>query len=440
MKLGKYYLDLSRMNFLFKIVLIFIFISSINESRANTLFDSLNSAYLNNPKLNAERANMRASREEKRESVSEFLPSVTISGYISDQENTKTGGSDSNFKPSEQAMIVEQKIFQGGSGVASFLKKKHGQSIGEFKLKKVEQEILLEAAKVHTELLLNRKKVNINLMNIDLLERQVETDQNRLEKGEINLTDLAQSESSLAGARAELIAVQNDLVTSKANFEKIIGKKPTEDIQEIKETNLNLPESLAAAYRISNSESPDLQIAFLEYKQSKLDVVIAGSDLSPSATLSYKIAEQDDFSSTVQERTQQTVTATATWPLFAGGSNLFNLRKVQELRNQKELLLQDSKKKNEIDVINAWSNYQSSKSVLDSIKLQVKAAEIANEGITLEYESGSNRTTLEVIQSRTILLNSRINLASSERNLLISQFNLLSAVGRLTAKQLNLKQ
>jgi len=440
MKLEKYYLDLNRMNFLFKIVLIFIFISSINESRANTLFDSLNSAYLNNLKLNAERANMRASREEKRESVSEFLPSVTISGYISDQENTKTGGSDSNFKPSEQAMIVEQKIFQGGSGVASFLKKKHGQSIGEFKLKQVEQEILLEAAKVHTELLLNRKKVNINLMNIDLLERQVETDQNRLEKGEINLTDLAQSESSLAGARAELIAVQNDLVISKANFEKIIGKKPTEDIQEIKETNLNLPESLTAAYRISNSESPDLQIAFLEYKQSKLDVVIAGSDLSPSATLSYKIAEQDDFSSTVQERTQQTVTATATWPLFAGGSNLFNLRKVQELRNQKELLLQDSKKKNEIDVINAWSNYQSSKSVLDSIKLQVKAAEIANEGITLEYESGSNRTTLEVIQSRTILLNSRINLASSERNLLISQFNLLSAVGRLTAKQLNLKQ
>ena len=89
---------------------------------------------------------------------------------------------------------------------------------------------------------------------------------------------------------------------------------------------------------------------------------------------------------------------------------------------------------------NAWSNYQSSKSVLDSIKTQVKTAEIANEGITLEYESGGSRTTLEVIQSRTILLNSRINLASSERNFLISQFGLLSAIGRLTAQQLNLKQ
>ena len=44
-------------------------------------------------------------------------------------------------------------------------------------------------------------------------------------------------------------------------------------------------------------------------------LVIAGSDLSPSATLSYKIAEQDDISTTIQNRTQQTVTATAKWPL-----------------------------------------------------------------------------------------------------------------------------
>ena len=178
----------------------------------------------------------------------------------------------------------------------------------------------------------------------------------------------------------------------------------------------------------------------MEYKQAKLDVIIAGSDLSPSATLQYKIAEQDDISATTKDRTQQTVTATATWPLFAGGSNIFSLRKAQELKNQKELLYEDSKKKVETDVANAWSNYQSSKSVLDSIKSQVKAAEIANEGITLEYESGSNRTTLEVIQSRSILLNSRINLASSERNFLISQFELLLFVGQLTANHLNLKK
>jgi len=424
---------------LLKILLILFIFLKVEDSKANTLFDSLNSAYLNNPRLNAERASMRASKEEKREAVSEFLPTVTISGYVSEQEN-KNPGDDTNFEPSEQLLKVEQKIFQGGAGVAKFMKKKHGQTLGEYKLKKIEQEILLEAVEAHTEMLLSIKKLDINFMNVDLLERQVETDQNRLEKGEINLTDLAQSESSLAGAKAKLIAAKNDLITSKTNFEKVIGKKPSENIKEIKENNLLLPKSLAEAYKISDLENPNLQIALYEYKQAKMDVIIAGSDLSPSATLSYKIAEQDDFSATVKDRTQQTVTATATWPIFAGGSNIFNLRKSQELRNQKELLLEDSKKKTETDVANAWSNFQSSRSVLESIRSQVKAAEIANEGITLEYESGSSRTTLEVIQSRSIFLDAKINLAISEKDFLLSQFNLLSSIGRLTAKQLKIKQ
>ena len=127
------------MKFLLKIVLLVFFVLNINVSKANTLFDSLNSAYLNNPILNAERASMRASKEEKRESVSEFLPSVTISGYISEQDNTKGNSGDSHFDPSEQSMLIEQKIFQGGSGIANFKKKKYGQNLGKFKLKKVEQ-------------------------------------------------------------------------------------------------------------------------------------------------------------------------------------------------------------------------------------------------------------------------------------------------------------
>ena len=170
---------------LLKILLILFIFLKVEDSKANTLFDSLNSAYLNNPRLNAERASMRASKEEKREAVSEFLPTVTISGYVSEQEN-KNPGDDTNFEPSEQLLKVEQKIFQGGAGVAKFMKKKHGQTLGEYKLKKIEQEILLEAVEAHTEMLLSIKKLDINFMNVDLLERQVETDQNRLEKGEQN--------------------------------------------------------------------------------------------------------------------------------------------------------------------------------------------------------------------------------------------------------------
>ena len=89
------------MNYIKKILLILSFIVFAEQSQANTLMDSLNSAYKNNFKLNAERASMRASKEEKNEAVGEFLPNVTISGYSSEQDNTGSINQ-SNFKPSEQ--------------------------------------------------------------------------------------------------------------------------------------------------------------------------------------------------------------------------------------------------------------------------------------------------------------------------------------------------
>jgi outer membrane protein TolC len=112
------------MKLFFKTILITVFVFAASNSLANTLLDSLNSAYKNNSILNAERASMRATTEEKRGAASEFFPSVTISGYRSEQDNTKGSLTDSNFDPTEKSLLVEQKIFQGGAGVANYKKKK----------------------------------------------------------------------------------------------------------------------------------------------------------------------------------------------------------------------------------------------------------------------------------------------------------------------------
>ena len=60
---------------------------------------------------------------------------------------------------------------------------------------------------------------------MSLFERQFESDSARLQKGEITLTDLAQSESSLAAANANLIKAKTELLTSKSNFERVTREK-----------------------------------------------------------------------------------------------------------------------------------------------------------------------------------------------------------------------
>ena len=125
-----------------------------------------------------------------------------------------------------------------------------------------------------------------------------------------------------------------------------------------------------------------------------------------------------------------------TIPIFKGGKNYSSLKKARFKRKQNSLILQDTVNEVKTDTANSWSTYQSSRSVLKSTQAQVKAAEIANEGITLEYDSGNTRTTLEVIQSRSLLLEARISNAIAERNFAISQFELLAIVGKLTLKNL----
>ena len=128
-----------------------------------------------------------------------------------------------------------------------------------------------------------------------------------------------------------------------------------------------------------------------------------------------------------------------TWPFYSGGKNYANLNKNKSLELQKKLLLDNMTKKNQTDVASAWSKYQSSQSLLDSVRAQVNAAEIANEGIVAEYNSGSDRSTLEVIQSNSLLLNAQTSLADSERNYILSQFNLLKSVGLLTSDYLKIR-
>jgi len=429
------------------IILILLSVAFFNKNVfAVTLSEALLQAYNENAELNAERENIKVSKEDVKISRSQFLPSITLSGSKS-QENTKkltdkngTNSIITDVDPKTQSIDVEQKIFQGFAGIASMKKSKIGLNLAEAKLLKTEQDILYKAVEAYSGLIFSDEKLKINQNNINLLERQVETDQARLERGQITLADLAQSESSLAGAQAKFILAKNETVTAKLIYEKIIG--PINDLSILnKKSDLyfKIPKDLNKAIEISKTDNPNLIISKLEYGQSEKDVVIARSDISPSATLSFNSSRTDDTSSTINERDKETLKATISWPIFNGGKNTASLSRSKNLKNRNKLLLDNAMKTNETNVASAWSSLQSSRSLLNSVKLQVKAAEIANEGISVEYESGLGRSTLDVIQSNSILLSSKISLADSERNYLLSQFSLLQSMGLLNSIYLKLQ-
>ena len=422
-------------------VLAFYFLF-LNVNANENLKFFINKSIENNLKLNAERKNLESAKQKKNISRSEFLPSITISGdqtsTTSTNRTNQSGSSlsDTNIDSESKSISLEQKIFSGFKGINTFKKSELETQKANLELKAIEQKTILDTAFAFYDFIFKFNNEKYNILNVNLFERQVEFDSARLQKGEITLTDLAQSESSLAGAKANLIKAETELFSSIINFERVTREKIPKMESLDEKTILDLPETLDSALKISNLNNISLLISKLEYEISKKNLNIERSRFSPSASIKVSKSENSDFSSTIDKTDDETVKATITWPIIKGGENISSIKKSSLEKQRAQLLLQDTKDKITTDTSNSWSNFQSSGSVLEATRAQLKAAEIANEGITLEYDSGNTRSTLEVVQSRSLLLDARIAFAKAKRDFMISQFELAMQIGTLSLKSI----
>ena len=317
-----------------------LFVSfSLNQALATSLRDALSLAYKKNSELNAERENINVAKQELKISKSDYFPTATITTSKSKEDTNKLtnqSGSDatiSDVDPLNTSVKLEQTLIDFGRG-ADYTKNKIGIELSEAQLLKKEQLIFYKVIEVFSEVISSEEKLKINQKNLSLLQRQVENDKIRLERGQITISDLSQSESSLAGARAQFIQAKNDFVTSKLNYENVIGELKDSKLLEKKlNAIVAIPNSLNNALELSRKKNPDIIITSLELEQAEQDIKIAKSDLTPTATLSLERSYVEDLSATYDEREKDILKATVSWPFYSGGKNIAKINKNRNLKD-----------------------------------------------------------------------------------------------------------
>lgn len=420
-------------------VLLISLIFTFSVCKAEDLFETLSFTYQNNKELNSQREKTKAVDEALIQSYAIFKPSITASTTRNDYNNssqTNPSGStlsDSNLQTKNNSIKVEQKLFQG---IPQASKAEKDVFISRNQLLQTEQNVLYKAVDAYTSILSSKRNVDFTKDNLNTSEKQVELDKARYERGAIRLSDLSQSQSSLASARSKYIKANNDYLVSQKNFANIVGKQPGE-LKVLNGFNLNLPNSLNETIKLAETKNPNLLIAKLNYEKSKDDLNVALQEFAPKASLSYEITNSNDVSSSIDQQKQQHLQAKIEIPLYAGGKNYSFYKQKQALNISSELDYNYTKSEVIKNAENIWNDYQLKKSQLELAKAQLKAAEIAYEAITQEYENGS-RTTLDVLSSRASLLDSNINFADTEKLEILSRFALLQVTGGLTAQNLNL--
>lgn len=302
---------------------------------------------------------------------------------------------------------------------------------------KISKEVLLEASDAFIGVILSQKKLLISKDNLSLSEKQVEVDKGRLEKGLITITDLAQSESSLAAAQSNFLNAENELLINTINFKNVIGYDP-KNLEEISNVNFSIPKSLQDTIDLAQKNNATLKISEFSLKKAQEDYKSAVAELGPSFKLSYGITDYDDYSSSFDKTKQSLAKAEVSIPLYQGGKQNSVINEKKANLEGAQLDLQSTKNLIDKESYVVWSNYRLALSNFELSKARLKASEIAYEGIVQEYETGT-RTTLDVITSRASLLDSRLSNVNSEKERILSQYKLLLVTGSLTAKDLSLE-
>jgi outer membrane protein len=404
--------------------------------RAETISGALAKAYVTSPELNAQRAAVRAADESMPRALSGYRPTITATadaGY----QHTEPGTREINTTPRGVGVTVNQNLWNGNR-TANSVRQVDSQIFQSREQMRISEQTLLgNAASSYMNVLRDTAIYNLRRNNVDVLAEQLRQVRDRFAVGEVTRTDVAQSEAALAQGNSDAFVAQSNLQTSLANYRQFIGEQP-KSLSPAQPLEKLVPRSLDQAISSSQSQHPSIVAALHSADAAELAVKLAEGQLYPTVGLTGNVSRRYDAQNSPGSRSYTAaVVGQLSVPIYEGGAVYALVRQSKEQFGQARLIADLQREQVRSQVVSAWGFWQNSRQLIESVQAQVRAAEIALNGVREEARVGQ-RTTLDVLNAQQSLLNARVNLVTAQRDRVVGSYSLLSAVGNLSARTLGL--
>lgn len=415
---------------------------------ADTMEASLVRAYQTNPQLNAQRASVRVTDENVPQALSGYRPKVSVAvtagtQYLATEAITPT--SPGNFArigefgvnaPRTYTGTITQTLYNGNQTANRTRAAESQVSAAREGLRVLEQTVLLSAATIYMDYLRDSAIVEVQRSNVRVLEQTLKQTQDRFNVGEVTRTDVAQSEAQLAAGRTQLLTAEANLVTTRANFRRIIGVDPV-NLEAASPVDRFLPGTLPRAIDTGLMENPNVTAAMFGIDVSHLQVKVAEGALFPTVTLQGQVQQANESNLATPSVFAASAIAQVSVPIYQGGSEYSLIRQSKETLAQQRLNLEQVRDATRAQVAQAWGQLQAAKAQVQSAQSQVTASETALNGVREEARVGQ-RTTLDVLNAQQALVNARVALVTAQHDRVVASYATLNAVGRLEPQVLHL--
>jgi len=409
-----------------------------------TLNAALAAAYKNNPQLNAQRAQVRATDEAVPQALSGYRPQVSATANVGVQysdthtQSSQTGNLNTagTRVPRGYGFTATQTLFNGfrtGNNTRAAESQVFAAREG---LRVMEQQVLLDAVTAYMNVLRDTAILELQRRNVEVLEEQLRQTRDRFNVGEVTRTDVAQADSRLAAARSQALQAEANLSTSRAIYRRVIGTDPV-NLAPGQPVDRLSPSTQTGSIQRADTENPAVTAAMYGVDIALLQVKISQGALYPVLTVQGNIQQNFDTSPTTTRSFAASAIAQLTIPIYQGGIEYSLIRQSKETLGQQRLSLEQQRDIVRANVVQAWGLLDASRAQIQAAQAQVAAAEIALNGVREEARVGQ-RTTLDVLNAQQELVNARVTLVTAQRDRVVNSYTLLSATGRLGPEVLKL--
>ncbi|MSO70850.1 MAG: hypothetical protein EXQ88_02350 [Alphaproteobacteria bacterium] len=407
--------------------------------RAEGLIEALADTYASNPRLLAARARLRATDENVPVALSGWRPSISATGdiglenvdrYLPTNRTTNAFGI-----PGDLKLAFSQPLFRGFRTTADTERSENLVLAERARLVATEQTVLLDAVTAYMNVVRDRAVLELSTANVEVLRKQLQATEDRFRVGELTRTDVAQAQSRLQRSIADQVTARGTLTSSIATYVYVVGHAPRDLAFPLPPTSL--PNDEAQAIEAARAGNPNVIAADYDERAANKSVDLVRGELYPSLSLNGTMSYGADLNPATTETLTETMTATMTVPLYLSGSVYARLRGAKQTASQRMQDLANARRVAVEGATSAWESLQTAQATVVAFEAEVRALEIAYEGVQEEARVGA-RMTLDVLNAEQELFNGRVNLVRVRRNAVVSAYLVFSSVGRMTAKDLGL--
>jgi TolC family type I secretion outer membrane protein len=424
------------------LALALLLLTPLPAARAQTLAQSLTTAYETNPTLLAARAELRAVNEGVPQAISGWRPNVVLQGSVGgettnttfDDEDVPSAGWTTQV-PREMSLELRQPIYRGGRTAAAVDSAEKLVLAQRQLLKDTEQTVLLAVAQSYMDVWRDQAILALRINNEERLRRQREAALDRFNVGEITRTDVAQAESRLAGATADVIAAQGQLETSRAIFRQVVGLEPISITQA--PPLQGIPNDVQSMVTLALQDEPTVVASRFLENSALADVRERLGRLLPEVSLVGLLLYQEGTTTAGIENKSAQIRAEVSVPLYQQGTTYSQVRQAKQVASQRRLEISESLREAEREAVAAWEALITARAQIAAFQAQVQAAQIALDGVVQENTVGA-RTVLDILDAEQEVLDAQVSLVGAQRDEVVASFRVAAAIGRLTALDLAL--